>query len=195
MDELFYRWTLAILIIAFFIIRAPSVLRASKTEKVKEAKPVRERVFVFLNFIGMVGIPFLYIMTTWLDYFALTFPDFLRVLGIVIFVLGFILLIWVHKTLGEHWSMMLKMGKKHLLVTDGPYTRIRHPMYTYFYIMVIATAIVSANLFVGVFGVAAWTLLYLIRVGDEEQMLLEQFGEDYEEYMRRTGRLLPKIGS
>jgi protein-S-isoprenylcysteine O-methyltransferase Ste14 len=195
MDELFYRWALAILIIAFFIIRAPSVLSASKTEKVKEKKPTRERLLVFLNFVGMLGIPLVYILTLWLDYFAIIIPDFIRLIGIIVFVLGLLLLIWVHRTLGEHWSMMLKLGEEHLLVTSGPYSRIRHPMYTYFYMMVIATALISANLFVGIFGVATWTLLYLVRIGDEEQMLLEQFGEEYEEYMKRTGRLLPKIGS
>jgi protein-S-isoprenylcysteine O-methyltransferase Ste14 len=66
-------------------------------------------------------------------------------------------------------------------------------MYTYFYILVISTALISANLFVGLFGIAAWTLLYVVRIGDEEAMLLEEFGEEYQEYMKRTGRLLPKF--
>ncbi|OLS27908.1 MAG: hypothetical protein ThorAB25_19680, partial [Candidatus Thorarchaeota archaeon AB_25] len=88
---------------------------------------------------------------------------------------------------------MLKLGEEHKLVTTGPYARIRHPMYTYFTIMAISTALISANLFVGVFGIAAWTLLYIVRIDDEEDMLLEEFGEDYSEYMKRTGRLIPKL--
>ena len=89
--------------------------------------------------------------------------------------------------------MMLELGEEHKLVTTGPYSRIRHPMYTYFYIMVIATAAISANLVVGLVGITVWTIFYFIRVGDEENLLLEQFGEEYEEYMKRTGRLLPKL--
>jgi protein-S-isoprenylcysteine O-methyltransferase Ste14 len=89
--------------------------------------------------------------------------------------------------------MMLKLGEEHKLITTGPYSRIRHPMYTYFTIMVISTALISANLFVGVFGILTWTLLYLVRVGDEEAMMLEQFGEEYKQYMERTGRLFPKL--
>jgi protein-S-isoprenylcysteine O-methyltransferase Ste14 len=59
--------------------------------------------------------------------------------------------------------------------------------------MVISTALISANLFVGVFGIATWTLLYIVRIDDEEAMLLEEFGGEYKKYMDRTGRLLPKL--
>ena len=89
--------------------------------------------------------------------------------------------------------MLLKLGEEHSLITTGPYSRVRHPMYTYFYIMTSSTALISANLIVAAFGITAWTLLYLVRVGDEEAMMLEQFGEEYKQYMERTGRLLPKF--
>ncbi|NHJ12029.1 MAG: isoprenylcysteine carboxylmethyltransferase family protein [Candidatus Thorarchaeota archaeon] len=194
MDEIFYRDALAILIIAFFLIRAPSVISASKTEKVAEKKPAREIILVLLNFIGMIGVPFIYILTSWFDIFAFSYPEAIRLFGIVFNIIGLVLLIWVHRALGQHWSMMLELGDEHRLVTKGPYSRVRHPMYTFFYIMVISTALISSNLFVGAFGILTWTLLYVVRVGDEEAMLLEQFGDEYREYMERTGRLLPKIG-
>ena len=193
MDEIFYKLTLAILIVSFFIIRAPSVRKASKTEKIKEAKPKRERFLVFLNFIGMMGIPFVYISAQYSRSHCAAERDFVRIFGIIFNIAGLILLVWVHKTLGQHWSMLLKLGQEHALVTTGPYSRVRHPMYTYFYIMVIATALISANLLVGVFGIGVWTILYVVRVGDEEKMLLNQFGDEYRVYMNRTGRLLPKF--
>ena len=193
MDEVFYRGALAILIIAFFLIRAPSVISASKTEKVAEKKPAREIILVLLNFIGMIGVPFVYILTSWLDFFAYAYPEYIRIFGILFNIAGLVLLIWVHRTLGQHWSMMLELGDEHRLITKGPYSRVRHPMYTFFYIMVISTALISANLFVGVFGILTWTLLYIVRVGDEEAMLLEQFGDEYRRYMEKTGRLLPRI--
>ena len=193
MEEISYRITLVVLIIAFLVIRAPNVIRASKTEKVEEKKTTRERILVFLNFVGMMGLPFVYILTTWLDIFSIPLPEFISGIGICLNIVGLCLLVWVHRALGQHWSMMLKLGEEHKLVTTGPYSRIRHPMYTYFTVMVISNALISANLLVGVFGIAVWTLLYIVRIDDEEDMLLEEFGDDYREYMKRTGRLFPKV--
>ena len=193
MEEFYYKVGLAILIIAFFIIRSPSVRKASKTEKSDEKKAARERFMVFLNFVGMVGIPFVYILTTWLDMFAILIPEIVRLFGIIFCIVGLIFLTWIHRSLGKHWSMMLTLGEEHKLVTTGPYSRIRHPMYTFFYILVISTALISANLFVGIFGISAWTALYLVRINDEEAMLLEEFGEEYRGYMEQTGRLFPKL--
>ena len=193
MEELFFRMSLGLLIVAFFVIRAPGVLSAAKTEKVKERKPTRERVLVLLNFIGMMGLPIIYILTPWLDFFAYPLPEYFRYFGIIFNITGLILLVWIHKTLGQHWSMMLELGTEHKLVTTGPYAHVRHPMYTFFYILAISTALISANVCVGLFGIIAWTILYTVRVEEEEDMLLEQFGDEYKEYMERTGRLLPKF--
>ena len=34
----------------------------------------------------------------------------------------------------------------------------------------------------------------MARVGKEERMMIAQFGSEYTEYMRRTGRFLPRLG-
>jgi protein-S-isoprenylcysteine O-methyltransferase Ste14 len=46
---------------------------------------------------------------------------------------------------------------------------------------------------VAIANLAAVTLMYWARVADEEQMLIDQFGDEYRAYMRRTGRLIPKF--
>jgi len=193
MEEFYYKIGLAVLIIAFFIIRAPSVRKASKTEKSEEKKPTRERVMVFLNFIGMVGIPIVYVVTPGLDMFILPLPEVIKWLGIVLNIFGLVFLIWIHRVLGQHWSMMLKLGEEHKLVTTGPYSRIRHPMYTFFYILVISNALISLNAMVGICGIILWSCLYVMRIEDEEKMLIEGFGDEYREYIERTGRLWPKL--
>jgi len=101
MEEFYYKIGLAVLIIAFFIIRAPSVRKASKTEKSEEKKPTRERVMVFLNFIGMVGIPIVYVVTPGLDMFILPLPEVIKWLGIVLNIFGLVFLIWIHRVLGQ----------------------------------------------------------------------------------------------
>jgi protein-S-isoprenylcysteine O-methyltransferase Ste14 len=52
-------------------------------------------------------------------------------------------------------------------------------------------ALVSANwLFVAVAVLTAG--VFFIRVPREEQMMIERFGDEYRQFMQRTGRLLPK---
>ena len=42
------------------------------------------------------------------------------------------------------------------------------------------------------FGVLAFILM-AIRTPKEEANLIEKFGDEYREYMKRTGRFLPKL--
>ena len=88
LDDLFYRGSLTVLITVFFIIRAHSARSASNIEKATERKPVRERILVSLNFVGMVGVPFIYIITDWLDSFSFPLPESLRLFGIVFDIAG-----------------------------------------------------------------------------------------------------------
>lgn len=66
-------------------------------------------------------------------------------------------------------------------------------MYTALFCMAFAYSLLSANWIVAIANLGAVTAMYLARVADEEQMLVDQFGEEYRAYMRRTGRLLPKL--
>lgn len=66
-------------------------------------------------------------------------------------------------------------------------------MYTHFWIWVIAQGIVLAHALVLVFGIAAWGILYFLRVPKEEEMLIAEFGDEYRNYMNVTGRVIPKF--
>ncbi len=55
-------------------------------------------------------------------------------------------------------------------------------------------ASLSANLLIALLQIGAFTATYLVRVSDEEAMMLDGFGDEYRSYMRRTGRLLPRLG-
>jgi protein-S-isoprenylcysteine O-methyltransferase Ste14 len=49
------------------------------------------------------------------------------------------------------------------------------------------------NWIAGLAGILGFGTLYLFRVGREEAMLLEAFGDEYRDYMRRTGRVIPRL--
>jgi protein-S-isoprenylcysteine O-methyltransferase Ste14 len=44
-----------------------------------------------------------------------------------------------------------------------------------------------------VFLVTSWPF-YVARLHAEEQMMVDEFGEEYKEYRKRTGRIIPKFG-
>lgn len=97
------------------------------------------------------------------------------------------------RDLGTNWAAILEIKEGHNLVRAVIYKRIRHPMYAHFWIWVIAQGFILANGLVLAFGVIAWGLFYFRRVPKEEEMRIAEFGDKYQEYMRTTGRVIPKV--
>jgi protein-S-isoprenylcysteine O-methyltransferase Ste14 len=75
----------------------------------------------------------------------------------------------------------------------GPYARVRHPLYTGMLGWGAGVAVVTAN---RVFVILAVMVIagMMARVPREEQMMVEEFGEEYRTYMKRTGRFFPRWG-
>jgi protein-S-isoprenylcysteine O-methyltransferase Ste14 len=117
----------------------------------------------------------------------------LCVLGALLAVAALVMFRLTHKALGRNWSVSLQLKDDHKLITNGIYSRIRHPMYTAFWLMALAQALLLPNWIAGLAGIAGFGTLYLLRVRHEEALMLAGFGPEYQAYMDRTGRLLPKL--
>ena len=115
-----------------------------------------------------------------------------RCLGVVLAVLSMGLLYITHKSLGINFSPKLQLRDNHRLIKEGPYRLIRHPMYTAELFGFLAAFLISANIIVAAVNILAMIVI-LIRIPMEEKMMINRFGQEYFEYMRGTGRLLPKI--
>src|SRR4029453_15086827 len=110
--------------------------------------------------------------------------------GIGSALLGFALLQWAQDTLGKNWSDRPRMIQEQALIMSGPYQFIRHPIYTAFLLILGSTLLISANWLIGFAWLSMTTLEVASRIGFEENLMLEYFGDQYHEYMKRTGRLL-----
>ena len=66
-------------------------------------------------------------------------------------------------------------------------------MYTSLWLWAMAQALLLTNWIAGLSGIITFGFLYFLRVGNEEKMMLEQFGEQYQAYRQRTKRLVPFI--
>jgi protein-S-isoprenylcysteine O-methyltransferase Ste14 len=129
----------------------------------------------------------------WMRVLSIPLPGWLRWAGFALGLAGLALWTWTQAALGKEWSPQLQLREEHHLVTTGPYARVRHPLYTAMFGVVTAFALVTANWVFAVLAVAAIPGL-VARVPREEQMMIEEFGEEYRAYMQRTGRFLPKWG-
>ena len=142
--------------------------------------------------ISLIAFLVLYaINPPWLRALSLLFPDWLRWLGIALGVVSLTVYAWSRATLGKEWSSRLQMRKKHHLVVTGPYALIRHPIYLALMGFLTGIALITANWFMITIIVVSIVDLAL-RIPKEEQMMIEEFGDEYKAYMQRTGRLLPK---
>lgn len=113
--------------------------------------------------------------------------------GLVIILVGLAIRIWTRMTIGGMYSGYLRVKIGHVLVTDGPYRLIRHPGYTGFVIMALGLCIGYSSLI----GLAAVPVLLLpglaYRIKIEENLLTENFGDEYRAYAIKTSRLIPFV--
>lgn len=80
-----------------------------------------------------------------------------------------------------------------VLVTSGPYAHVRHPFYAAFALLLVGTALaVPHPLSVAIVAVGV-ALLGRTARREEQRLLRSRFGAAYRAYMRRTGRLAPRL--
>lgn len=129
--------------------------------------------------------------SAWIEALAFPLPAVLRWAGFALGLISLAFWTWTQAALGKEWSPQLQLREKHHLVTTGPYERMRHPLYTAMFGWVAALALLTANWIFTI--IAVLTVIALIaRVPKEEQMMIEAFGEEYQAYMRNTGKFFPK---
>jgi len=114
-------------------------------------------------------------------------------IGTAVLVAAMALLYRTHRDLGRAWSITLEIRDQHKLITRGIYETLRHPMYAAFWLWAISQAFLLPNWIAGFSGLVGFGTLFFARVGHEERMMLETFGEEYRSYMARTYRLIPGI--
>ena len=181
-------------IIVEMVIRAP-LNKKRKQEKMSEQNvSTQEKVILFLLFIGMFILPLIYSASTWLDFANYSLPAWSGWLGLALLA-GALFVFWrAHVDLGLNWSPSWEMREKHELITKCIYGVIRHPMYASQWLWVIAQPLLLQNWIAGFANLLIFIPFYMLRVQAEEKMMVDTFGDEYREYMKRTGGVLPKIG-
>ena len=120
-------------------------------------------------------------------------PEPLRWAGLALLVVGVAFAIWAIATLGRHYDLELEIHRDHELVRSGPYSFVRHPVYTGLALHFAGACLATGNL-VLIAGTLLVTFpaLYL-RAWTEERLLRERFGAAYDAYAREVGMLVPLL--
>jgi protein-S-isoprenylcysteine O-methyltransferase Ste14 len=118
--------------------------------------------------------------------------DPVRYAGLVVFTAGIIFMSWGPLHLGKQFSIYVTLQDDHRLVTDGPYSIMRHPRYSGIVLWTFGLALIFLSLPGLVIG-AATLVVVLWRIRDEEQLLHGEFGTEWEHYARHTKKLLPYL--
>lgn len=195
-DELIYRILIALLLVAFVAHRAYHTRKAAhKSTPAVETMPKNmvSTVAGLLSVLALVSTLVYVFFPALISWATLPFPGWLRWLGVFLSLAGFILLEWAHRALGRNWSDQPRITETQQLVTSGPYHWIRHPIYAAFFLILGSMFLISANWLIGLFWISSVALEGAARMRYEEQAMEKRFGETYQEYMRKTGRILPRL--
>jgi protein-S-isoprenylcysteine O-methyltransferase Ste14 len=97
-------------------------------------------------------------------------------------------------SLGRLWALMYISGnKKRLLITDGPYSMVRNPLYVFSLVGALGIGLASENMLVLALIAVFYSFYYPFTIFAEEKKLIKKFGQAYLEYMKKTPRFLPKL--
>lgn len=114
----------------------------------------------------------------------------LSIISVVLVWTGLALAIWARRHLGEYWSGRITLKEGHKLIRTGPYTRLRHPIYSGLDLAAIGSAL-AIDRWRCVVAICVIITGFWIKAKREEALLAGQFGAEFDQHRRYTGFLLP----
>jgi protein-S-isoprenylcysteine O-methyltransferase Ste14 len=110
--------------------------------------------------------------------------------GPLLFGLGMALVFWSGIALGRLYSQDVTLQEDHRLVTTGPYRWVRHPRYAGGILIGFGLSLTFGSWY-GIIGTVLFIGVIMLRIQDEERLMEDAFGPEWEAYRARTPRLIP----
>jgi protein-S-isoprenylcysteine O-methyltransferase Ste14 len=178
----------------FFFSALVIIFRLSDGQSaIKRGKEQGESGSLFaLLILFTVAIGFFIPFFTSRKFTELNLPIFFRYFGLVIFHIGMFIRIHSVRTLKRQFSIYVAIQENHQLITNGIYSRIRHPIYLGALVSLAGFALIFPTL-LGFLFVIVYSMLLGHRMTQEERLMLKHFGSVYEEYISKSYRLIPHI--
>lgn len=205
MEYAYGNWVLVLINIAIFLL----FLKSSFKPKTKTDWRTYNlfSAFIVSLFVEMYGFPLtIYLFTSWLGrkFFNIDLthnsghllntllglkgdPHFsvLHILSNVFIIGGFLLI-------GSAWNTLYRSQKGHRLVTSGIYQYMRHPQYAGF-IAIIIGFLLQWPTIITLLMAPVLIIRYIHLAKSEEKDMINEYGQQYEEYKRSTSSFLPSV--
>jgi protein-S-isoprenylcysteine O-methyltransferase Ste14 len=164
-----------------------------KTRATREKEPLSSRIAILL--LEIVGYLLIFNSSTGVGVLGSRFIPrniIVAILGVIFTWAGIALAIWARYHLAEYWSARVTIKEDHRLIRTGPYTHLRHPIYSGLILATIGSA-VAIDEWRCILGLCLVVLGYCLKAKKEETMLSHQFGDAFRDHQKHTGFLLPNF--
>jgi protein-S-isoprenylcysteine O-methyltransferase Ste14 len=115
-----------------------------------------------------------------------------RAAASLICIMGLAFAMWARRTLAGNWSGSVNFKQGHQLIESGPYRLVRHPIYTGVLLMLLALALESDS-FQAMLGFAFACVALVIKLTQEEALMIRHFPDEYPSYRERVRALVPFV--
>jgi protein-S-isoprenylcysteine O-methyltransferase Ste14 len=200
-DQIVFRILFVSVFLAFWMIRGYYVRKTMDPSAPRTRTERRDAMrqegwtgvaLVVLTPVEIILIILYFFDPVWMAWANLSLPETLQWLGLIIILISIPFVFWVHRTLGTHYSYAIETKEVHTIVRIGPYSRVRHPMYSSHILFNLGMVFLTGNIPLIIMALIGVPLVYE-RMKTEEAAMIAKFGDEYREYMSATGRIFPKI--
>ena len=112
----------------------------------------------------------------------------LTIAGIFMIILG--LYLWIQAVIVQKINKKVTEKK---LITTGVYSIVRNPVYSAFIFIFTGLLLFTANYILLILPFVFWAFLTILMKNTEEKWLKNEFGEEYEIYLKQVNRVIPRI--
>lgn len=194
-DESPFRIALIIVILLTTFVTAYHRIKAASS---KESISRKDEGYLFAVVLRLSGLALFVVTLAYLiapqsvQWAMFPISRSFRWAGAVTGLLSSVLMFWTLNSLGKNLTDTVVTRANATLVTHGPYRWVRHPFYVTTALVMISVMLLTANWLIGI-GCFVVLAMLGIRTPQEEEKLVERFGQQYLDYMARTNRYVPRI--
>ena len=200
-NEIFWRRAMVFGFVVFYwagvIVKARRIRRQIGKSPNLRPRGAKERLLWagwFLVIVVWMAQP-IFISTSspppWLQLVAPLLQTPWLAMGVGMTLAGYAGTLWCYAAMGATWRIGINRREKNALVTHGPYRFMRHPIYS-FQILMLFGALLLLPTVLSAAILALHVVCVLAKAADEETYMLTVHGQEYRDYVSRSGKLLPK---